>query len=369
MRALTGLKQASMVLHGTQQEAPGRPSEMPLNKIVRDPDNLRPPLHLREPDEQQKQRELNANIKQRGVKSPISLRPHPTIPDMWIINHGHCRYDGAEAAGFATIPYFVDPNFDSYDQVGENLHRADLSPWAIAEFIKRKLEENQSKKQISEGLGKENESYVSEHLALIDAPQCLHQAHRNGVRSVRTLYDLRRAYEEFPEQVEAWCNAGPKITRDTIKELLQVLRTVSDQVTANDGGAQLRQEPTVPEFRHDEECEPPEKPPTSQLQPTATAQGFRHDGGAILNVPSNEIAQEGKEPPTAEQTQLRESASRKHEPGSGVLALYRGLPAQVVPNTTVKVLVEGHSGLLEVPLSELVFNVFSSTVPSSSPAS
>jgi ParB family chromosome partitioning protein len=363
MRALTGLKQAGMALQGAHQQAPGRPSEMPLDKIMRDPDNLRPPMHLREPDDQQKQRELNANIKQRGVKSPISLRPHLTIPDMWIINHGHCRYDGAEAAGFATIPYFVDPNFDSYDQVGENLHRADLSPWAIAEFIKRKLEENQSKKQISEGLGKENESYVSEHLALVDAPQCLHQAHRNGVRSVRTLYDLRRAYEEFPEQVEAWCNAAPKITRDTIKELLQMLRTVSDQVTAGDARAQLRQEPTVPEFRHDERNDPPECKATPQLPQKVTEREFRHDEEKTLDVPSNEILHRGKKLPGAEQSQLNESSSRERELGSGVLALYRGLPAQVAPNTTVKIMVEGHSRLLEVPLSELVFTVLSRTGP------
>lgn len=363
MRALTGLKQAGMAIQGAQQQAPGTPSEMPLDMIMRDPDNLRPPLHLREPDDQQKQRELNANIKQRGVKSPISLRPHPTIPDKWIINHGHCRYDGAEAAGFATIPYFVDPNFDSYDQVGENLHRADLSPWAIAEFIKRKLEENQSKKEISEGLGKENESYVSEHLALVDAPQCLHHAHRNGVRSVRTLYDLRRAYEEFPEQVEAWCNAVPKITRDTIKELLKVLRAVSDQITADDTGGQMRQEPAALEFRHDEKCDPAELPPASPLRPKGNGQGFRHDEEAMLNVPSNEIAHEGKKPPTAEQPHLRESSSRERQLGGGLLALYRGLPAQVAPNTTVKILVEGHSGLLEVPLSELVFTVLGGTAP------
>ncbi len=363
MRALTGLKQAGKALQVTQQEVLARPNEMPLNKIMRDPDNLRAPLHLREPVDQQKQRELNANIKKRGVKSPISLRPHPTIPDMWIINHGHCRYDGAEAAGFAAIPYFVDPNFDSYDQVGENLHRSDLSPWAIAEFIKRKLEDKQSKAQIADGLGKESESYVTEHLALIDAPECLHQAHRSGVRSVRTLYDLRRAYDEFPEQVEAWCSAGPKITRDTIKQLLQIQRTLRDQVTAGGSGAQVRPEPTVPELRHDEKRDPPKSPATSRLRPKAPEQVFRHDEKSMLEVPLKEVLHEGKEAPTSEHHQLGESSSSKQKFGAGVLALYRGLPAQVEPSTTVKILVEGHSGLLEVPLSELVFTVLGRTGP------
>lgn len=363
MRALTGLKQAGVALQTTQQQEPGKLNEMPLDRIMRDPNNPRPPLHLREPEDQQKQRELNVNIKKRGVKSPISLRPHPTIEDMWIINHGHCRFDAAEAAGFASIPYFVDPNFDSYDQVGENLHRADLSPWAIAEFIKRKLDEKQTKGQIAEGLGKENESYVTEHLALVDAPQCLHQAHRNGVRSARTLYDLRRAYEEFPEQVEAWCNAGPKITRDTIKELLQMLRAVCEPVTAGDRGAELRQELPVPEFRHDEKNAPQEGTAPPQLRQKATGQEVRHDEEKTLNVPSHESPREGEKLPRADQSQLNESASRAREFGGVVLALYRGLPAQVAPNTKVKILVEGHSGLLEVSLSELVFTVMSRTVP------
>ena len=44
------------------------------------------------------------------------------------------------------------------------------------------------------------------------------------MRSPRTLYDLRRAYEDFPEQVDAWCASGVRITRDAIKALVDGLR-------------------------------------------------------------------------------------------------------------------------------------------------
>jgi ParB family chromosome partitioning protein len=144
MRALTSLRNAGIAVQGTEGKAP----EMLLHKIQKDPSNLRPAFELRTLAEQQQQRELDANVKKRGVKSPISLRPHPTIPETWIINHGHCRYDAAVAASLDKIPYFVDPNFDSYDQIAENLHRSDLSVWAIAEFIKRKLEEGESGKKL-----------------------------------------------------------------------------------------------------------------------------------------------------------------------------------------------------------------------------
>ena len=369
MRALTHLNRAGKAAQAAPQQGKGKPDEMPLNKIMRDLDNPRPPLALRTPEEQQKQRELNANIKKRGVKSPISLRPHPTIPDMWIINHGHCRYDGANEAGLPAIPYFIDPNFDSYDQVAENLHRADLSPWSIAEFIKRKLGEKQTKGQIAEGLGKENESYISEHLALVDAPKCLHQAYWSGVRSTRTLYDLRRAYEEFPEYVESWCDAEPKITRDTIKDLLKVLRADRDQAAEGGTKTQLPPDPAPPEFRHDEtrtlaspqtplgattahqETPSHERPPQPPAAPDMDLVGKAPPAGLLAsNAP--ELRHDEKKAPSIKRYLTLEGS---HGTKRVVRALYKGKPATITPNTTVKILVEGHNGLLEVPLSELIF--------------
>ncbi len=359
MRALTALNRVGQAAQVGQEQVKGKPDEIPLNKIMRDPDNPRPPLHLRTPEEQQKQRELNANIKKRGVKSPISLRPHPKIPDTWIINHGHCRYDGAEDAGLPAIPYFIDPNFDSYDQVAENLHRADLSPWSIAEFIQRKLKAKQTKGQIAEGLGKENESYITEHLALVDAPKCLHQAYWNGVRSTRTLYDLRRAYEEFPEQVDAWCDAGPKVTRNTIQELLQVLRGERGEVEA---GAEPRREqaPEVPEFRHDEKSDQADVGTGTQFPQAPTSPEFRHDekvsSAGFLPTPTPpEFCQDEKKSAGSEPHRASKAPTYQLPRGRVLVVQYKGKIAKIAPNTTVKILVDGQNAPIEVPLSELVF--------------
>jgi ParB family chromosome partitioning protein len=352
MRALTALKQAGI----ERKKTDGTPPEMPLAKIMHDPDNPRPPLQLRTREEQQKQSELNTNIKKRGVKSPISLRPHPTIPDRWVINHGHCRYDAAEAAGFATIPYFIDPNFDSYDQVAENLHRSDLSIWAIAAFIKRKLVEGQSKAEIAERLGKGGQNYVTEHLALVDAPSCLHQAYANAVRSPRTLYDLRRAYDEFPEQVDVWCGSGARITRDTIKDLLERLRqdvtgksTTTEMAPsshqAGDGAHQTiavgildqdsrrtRENNTrSEELRHDVTGSPGtgEPPKTARLR---------------RDVESNSKL-------TAKLTDLTSlGASGTIE---GIRVRYKGKAAKVAPNSTVRIVLDGSADPFDVLLSEL----------------
>jgi ParB family chromosome partitioning protein len=73
------------------------------------------PYSSHHPDDILKQSRLVDDVRQRGVKSPISLRPHPTMPGKWMINDGHRRFRAAQAAGLRTIPYFVDVNFDSYD--------------------------------------------------------------------------------------------------------------------------------------------------------------------------------------------------------------------------------------------------------------
>lgn len=281
MRALTALKQAGKAT----QQADGRPPEMTLTKIVRDPENPRPPFHLRTPDEQQQQHELNESVRQRGVKSPISLRPHPSEPDTWVINHGHCRYDAAAAAGFATIPYFVDPNFDSYDQIAENLHRSDLSIWAVAGFIKRKLDEGQSKTEIAQRLGKEGLNYVTEHLALVDAPGCVHQAYASAVRSPRTLYDLRRAHDEFPEEVDAWCQSGARITRDAIKELLDGLRhDVIGSVASPEGDGRSAQ--SEPDERTRAHMRTGDGTGSQPLSGVAETGGLRHD---VIDAVSQEL--------------------------------------------------------------------------------
>jgi len=353
MRALTALKQAGM----PSQKTLGTPPEIPLAKIFRDPDNPRPPLHLRTPEEQQKQRELNANVKMRGVKSPISLRPHPTLPEIWVINHGHCRYDAAEAAGFATIPYFVDPNFDSYDQVAENLHRSDLSIWAIAEFIKRKLAEGDSKAEIAERLGKEGQNYVTEHLALVDAPSCIHQAYANAVRSPRTLYDLRRAYDEFPEQVDAWCSSGAKITRDSIRELLDRLRHDVIKRSANDKVGPSQRRPAHDRSRADLTGARQQDTPEMRIGATRQAE-LRHD---VMSSPT--VTEPSETPQLRHDVMLGSSpATPMTEPSHGALAAaegilvrYKGNAARIAPDTRVTIVVDQTGVPVEVFLFELEF--------------
>lgn len=346
MRALTKLAQ----LGTASEKDAGALSEMPLEKILRDPENPRPPLHLRTAEEQQWQSELNASVRQRGVKSPISLRPHPTLPGMWLINHGHCRYDAAEAAGSARIPYFVDPNFDSYDQVAENLHRCDLSIWAIAAFIRRKLDEGHSKSQIAERLAK-NLNYVIEHLALVDAPSCVHQAYANGVRSARTLYDLRRAHDEFPEQIEKWCASGTRVTRNAISELVNGLR--HDVTAAPEPTGVLRQQlPTS--------CTSGVEAAAPDTGRAVDSESLRHDvAPALQSDDEHRLSGLRHDVMPTSRSVLLPASAKSAQGGArstGIRVVYRGMEASVAPDTKVTIFLDGSSQSVEVSLGDLVFH-------------
>jgi ParB family chromosome partitioning protein len=327
----------------------GELAEMSVDRIHPDPRNK----ILREQDEQtpeaiEEQRELDADVGAVGIKSPLSLRPHPDIPGDWIINHGHRRFKAALSNGMETVPYFVDKKFTSYDQVKENSLRRGLAPWAFAEFIKSRLDENESKGEIAAGLGKSH-NFVTEHLALVDAPECLHFAYAQGVKSPRTLYDLRRAYDEFPVEVTDWCHTGVQITRNTIQALLSDLRhdAAADEAAKAATQAQASgMEP--PALRHDVEPEPEPAAP-------GHAAKLRHDVKPELErpetaapVPAGQASPSRDPAPKAGADELRhdEKTQAKVAPLAspktpatpvGIMVEYKGRTAIVDPASTVTV--------------------------------
>lgn len=382
MGALTALSKANpgIATPGmATQGGKGRPDEMSLQKIHPDPNNSRRAEDENTLEGIEEQRELTADIKKRGVKAPISLRPHPTITGEYMINFGHRRFKGASDAGLATIPYFLDVAFDSYDQVKENLLHRKPSIWALAEFVQNKLNiEKQSKGEIAEGLGKANQNLVTELVALANAPSCLHQAYANGVRSPRTLYDLKRAYDEFPEQVDAWCASGAKVTRDTIQELLEELRHDVTAMPANDI---MGPEDGSPVLRHDVKngelgSVPVQQPEVDERQidlvdPLAAGEQAAAAGKGVEVESRHDSTPPGHRGPTpAAAPELRHDAKRAPESSApkapltplkdavaagGIMVQYHGKPARIAPNTTVTIVVDGHDVPLEVPLSEVVF--------------
>lgn len=206
-------------LSALEEKPTGKPLDIPLADIEEDPDQPRKEFT---PEAMQ---EMTDSIRARGVKTPVSVRSHPSKPGKWMLNYGARRYRGSHAAGRPTIPAFVDEAHDDYDQVIENIQRDDLKPMELALFIKKRLDAGDQKKAIAKNLGKDG-AIITQHLALIDPPACIEDAYSNGkCTSPKTLYELRGLHEKFPEQVEAWCaDDAAEITRKTVADLADELK-------------------------------------------------------------------------------------------------------------------------------------------------
>jgi ParB family transcriptional regulator, chromosome partitioning protein len=208
-------------------EVLGRPLQIPVKDIDEDPGQPRQEFDAKSMDE------LEQSVRLHGVKTPISIRPHPTEQKRWILNFGARRLRASRAVGKTTIPAFVDRSHTDYQQVIENLQREDLKPRELAIFIKKKMEEGEKQAQIAELLGVDR-SMVTNHLALVDPPACIDEIYTTGkCLSAKTLYDLRNLYKEFPKDVERWCAAAGEITRATVSALASKLRGPRKSVSAS----------------------------------------------------------------------------------------------------------------------------------------
>ncbi|MGC3292475.1 ParB/RepB/Spo0J family partition protein [Pseudomonas aeruginosa] len=215
---------------GAEAQPTGKPLELPLDDIEEDENQPRKEFS------EEKMQEMEDSIKLRGVRQPVSVRPHPDKPGKWILNFGARRYRGSKRAGKTTIPAFVDETSDDFDQVIENENRDNLKPMELALFIKGKLDQGVKKAEIARRLTRPA-STITELLALIEAPACIEEAYRSGrCTSPKTLYELRALHDKFAEQVEAWCETAEEITRKGVADLGDQLKGKKKPPQDNDKG-------------------------------------------------------------------------------------------------------------------------------------
>jgi ParB family chromosome partitioning protein len=184
-----------------------RPLMVPIADIDEDPDQPRVEF------EDEPLKELAATIAERGVRSPVSVRPHPHDPGRWVLNYGARRLRASKLIGLSEIPAFVDKAADSYDQVIENEQREGLKPLELALFVKRELGKGVSQAEIARRLGK-SQTYITFVRAMIDPPAWLLDVYRSGkCRNAAQLYELRRLHETKPECVEKQLESLDRIGR------------------------------------------------------------------------------------------------------------------------------------------------------------
>jgi ParB family chromosome partitioning protein len=177
--------------------------------------------------------EIGATIKERGVKSPISVRENPDAPGRYLINHGARRYRGSKWAGKETIPAFIDNDYNEADQVIENLQRNELTAREIADFIGRELAKGKKKGEIAKEIGK-SPAFVTQHVTLLDLPEPIAEAFNGGrAKDVTVVNELVTAFKKNPDEVAAWlADDSQELTRGSVKLLREYLEDKRNQ----DGG-------------------------------------------------------------------------------------------------------------------------------------
>lgn len=172
--------------------------------------------------------ELAASIQLRGVKTPISVRDKPGTPGRYIINHGARRFRGAQRAGLAHIPGFIDNDYNEADQVVENLQRNELTAREIADFIGRELAKGLKKGDIAKAISK-SPAFISQHVTLLDLPDPLAAVFNSGrVKDVTVVNELMTAYKKTPQEVADWLgDANQEVTRGSVKLLREFLEAKS----------------------------------------------------------------------------------------------------------------------------------------------
>jgi len=167
--------------------------------------------------------ELTKTVSKVGIKVPVTVRPHPSMPGHYMLKFGARRRRAAIAAGMTHIPAWLEDEASDFEQVIENLQREDLTPLELAIFMAEKVRDGMKHAEIASRLGI-SRSAVSKHLALVNMPAEIEAVYTSGrSTSPETIFELRSLYGRFPEQTKAWLAGNDEVSRRRVDALKQAL--------------------------------------------------------------------------------------------------------------------------------------------------
>jgi ParB family chromosome partitioning protein len=182
-------------IEATHNEAAGKPLEIPLDEIERNP------FQTRTRFDDSKLAELASSIAATGVVQPILVRPisNPTGQPHYQLIAGERRWLASRRVGKSTIPAIVRQVSDEQTleiTIVENLQRADLNPMEQARAFQRLSNDFKlTQEQMATRTGKERAS-IANFLRLLRLPEAVQHKVESGDLSfghARTLLALDSA--------------------------------------------------------------------------------------------------------------------------------------------------------------------------------
>lgn len=198
----------SALLGDNQANMPAMPSdgttvsslEKPIELLVRNPDQPRRVFAEAEIDD------LSASIKEKGILSPILVRPAPNQSGHYQIIAGERRWRAAQKAGLKTVPVIVR-ELDDLEvlEVGiiENVQREDLNPIEEARAYKTLIERfGRTQDAVAQVVSK-SRSHIANMMRLLALPEAIQDHVSHGrlsaghARAIATLPNAEALAEEI----------------------------------------------------------------------------------------------------------------------------------------------------------------------------
>lgn len=197
----------------------GKPHRAPLALFYEDLNQPRKEF----PEEKMKR--FASELKRRGVMSAIIVAPADADGRMRII-HGARRFRASHIAKLPDIPYVIAEDmqiFDDYSQVAENEQRESLMPMELANFIIKRIQAGDKKKDIAQNIGIDA-SEVTYLISLFKSPDFIKELYFQGkCRTPKYLYELAKLAEKFPAKVKLFCDESDDFSRNAIFKFSQLI--------------------------------------------------------------------------------------------------------------------------------------------------
>lgn len=198
----------------SKQAAESGSQRIELSEIVPDPDQPRRVF------DEDKLRSLSESITVQGVLQPITVQPK-NADGKHLIIMGERRWRAAQLAGLTHIPAIVREATAELRaiQLTENVQRADLTTWEIAQAVGQMREAGKKRPEIAKALGW-SESAVSRYAGIAKMPDEL-QALARANTPVLAVSDLGSLWKKDEGAVRDFLTKTPAedITRVTVGAL------------------------------------------------------------------------------------------------------------------------------------------------------